>query len=349
MQMTTIIARGVGAALRRFGYDISRHRDFKASMDLLDKEDTFTDSSGNGFQRLRGYRDLVKPDWREMFRPQPNVASMHFDSAGAMRQARAANSFLNKFGFDVAGKDVLEIGCHDGRNAYAMACLGARHVDAIDIPDYGVLQETGGEPDPKALQRQSRRLAELRRRCAEPFRDGCISDKVDFFDLDIVDLAKDGFYDLIVSWETLEHITDPKRAIANIHRALRPGGMSFHEYNSFFSLEGGHSLCTLDFPYGHAMLSADDFERYIRRYRPKELEVAMSFYSQCLNRMTIADLKGFCADAGLNILALCTWEDMQIADVIDEKTLNRCRELKPNLEINDLLSQRVWVLFQRTI
>ncbi|MBU1158550.1 MAG: class I SAM-dependent methyltransferase [Candidatus Thermoplasmatota archaeon] len=187
----------------------------------------------------------------------------------------------------MAGKDVLEVGCHDGRNSYAVATLGAKHVDAIDIPVYGVLQGMGGEPDTQSLDKQTRRLSDLRTACAKSFRDGAVADRVDFFDLDVGDLDRENAYDLIVSWETLEHITDPRKAMANMFRALRPGGMSFHDYNSFYSLEGGHSLCTLDFPYGHARLSAGDFERYVREYRPQGLDVSMNFYNHCLNRMTI--------------------------------------------------------------
>jgi 2-polyprenyl-3-methyl-5-hydroxy-6-metoxy-1,4-benzoquinol methylase len=345
--MTTIIRRVVGAILRRFGYDIARQRDIQASISKLEKEDLFRDSFGNEFERLRGYRDLVKPEWRTMFQPPPDIASIKLNVDGALKQVREMNEFLNKFGFDVAGKDVLEVGCHDGRAAFALASLKAGHVDAIDIPVYGVLSEEAGEPDLQSLANQSMRLQELRTRCAKSFLDVTVSDRVDFFDLDVIDLSKEDAYDLIVSWETLEHIVDPGKAMRIMFRALRPGGFCFHEYNPFYSLEGGHSLCTLDFPYGHARLSSDDFERYVKTYRPEELGVAMNFYNHCLNRMTISDLRRHCTDAGFEMLGLFTWLEKGDLAAIDQNTIMQCKTHKANVTINDLLSSRIWILLRK--
>lgn len=127
-----------------------------------------------------------------MFQPQLEASSVKLDIDGAVRQARTMNESLQKFGFEVAGKDILEVGCHDGRNAYALANLGARHIDAIDIPVYGVLSEKGGEPGARSLIMQSRRLQELRTRSARSFRDDTVAKRVDFFDLDVADLDKEG-------------------------------------------------------------------------------------------------------------------------------------------------------------
>ncbi|UCE92273.1 MAG: class I SAM-dependent methyltransferase [Methanobacteriota archaeon] len=343
--------KGVAASiLRRLGYDVVPRRNVVCeSISELEEEDAFVDSLGNRFVRLRGYRDLVKPGWRSMFEQEPEVTDTRLRVDGAVRQVREMTDFLGKFGFGLEGKDVLEIGCHDGRNAFALADAGARHVDAIDIPAYGVLQGKEGEPDALSLDRQSQRLSEMRAIAAESFKNKDPEEKVAFYDLDVTEMEKDSAYDLIVSWETLEHIADPAWAMARMYRALRPGGLSFHEYNPFYSLEGGHSLCTLDFPYGHARLSEADFERYVRRYRERELGVSMNFYRRCLNRMTIRDLNDFCFDAGFEILALCPWNDDECLRLIDRDVLNQCRKLKPNLMINDLLSGRVWVLMRKPV
>ena len=60
--------------------------------------------------------------------------------------------------------------------------------------------------------------------------------------------------------------------------------------NPFFSFNGGHSLCTLDFMWGHVRLSETEFERYLIQFRPKENKVAMKFYRNNLNRMTLKKL-----------------------------------------------------------
>ena len=324
-----------------------KSKDLQRSIARLEKGGSFKDSHGNEFEMLDGYRDLIKPGWRSMLQPQPEAAAARVNIDVARKQVREMAGFLAKFGLGVEGKTILEVGCHDGKNAFVMAELGANHIDAIDIPAYGVLQARGGVPDNTELKRQSTHLTDLRAKVAHEFGRGDTANRVSFHDQDVVHMIKQEAYDLVVSWETLEHITDPRKAIANMFSALRPGGVSFHEYNPFFSIEGGHSLCTLDFPYGHARLSPTDFERYISEFRPAELDVSMNFYNHCLNRMTIEDLREYCEGAGFQTLALCSWESSEDLALVDDRTLAQCKGLKENLTINDLLSSRVWVLLQK--
>ena len=345
--MLSVIKKGIVSALRYFGYDIVRYKSIENSISRLKKDDIFSDSYGNRYERLAGYRDLVVPSWREMFLPQSVTSLEKLDVSNAVRQVAELSKLLRTFGYSIAGKDVLEVGCHDGRNAFAMAKSGANHVDAIDIPTYGVLQKEDGEPDVLSLERQSQYLHQVRMLSAKAFNDDSLVSKVSFSDLDVTDLNKKNAYDLIVSWETLEHITNPRKASANMFKALRPNGMCFHEYNSYYSLNGGHSLCTLDFPYGHVRLSVTDFERYIQKYRPQEVGVAMNFYNHCLNKMTIRDLKDACSDTGFEVLALLTWQDESNLAIIDQIIMAQCKRLKANISIDDLISPRIWIVMQK--
>ncbi len=108
----------------------------------------------------------------------------------------------------------------EGGDAYALATLGIRQIDAIDIPDYGVRQNV--EMDKKNflhLRKQLEFLQEYRKSIAESYLDMSYSDiggKVTFFDKDIVKYDKQEIYNLIVSWETLEHINNPKVALMEI-------------------------------------------------------------------------------------------------------------------------------------
>ena len=117
-----------------------------------------------------------------------------------------------------------------------------------------------------------------------------------------------GTFDAIVSFEVLEHVQDPRAAFTAMARLLRPGGIVYHDYNPFFAANGGHSLCTLDFPWGHA-LDAADFKRYVADLRPDEFDQALRFYSESLNRMTRAELRDSIADAGLDLLHVLPGSD----------------------------------------
>ena len=332
----------------RFIQSLMREREEAASLPPMDE---FVDSSGNRFRRLDGYRDLVVPRWPGMFEPQPDPpVATRSEVVGARNAVAAMERFLQIHGFSVAGADVLEVGCHGGAHAYALAELGAKHVDGIDIPEYGIRESPGQKVNPQALEKQSRWLQQLRKATARLYKDksaNTVSDKVDFFDLDVVDLDKEDAYDAIVSWQTLEHVTEPERAIVKMYRALRPGGVCFHKYGPFFSLDGGHSLCTLDFPWGHVRLSDADFERYIRTYRPQEFDVATNFFRQSLNRMTLTDLHHYCETAGFEILALIAWPRNADLQSIDQAILSQCRALHPTLQISDLISRSVWLLLEK--
>lgn len=313
--------------------------------------DEFVGSDGNRFRRFSGYRDLVVPRWPGHFKPQPDPPVVkESEIAGARERARSLERFLQIYGLSLVGADVLEAGCYGGAYSFALAELGAKHVDGIDIPEYGVREVPGREVCASTLERQSRWLQQLREATARLYDGdsvGRVSDRVAFFDLDVADLDRENAYDVIVSWQTLEHVIAPEGAITNMYRALRAGGVCFHEYNPFFCLDGGHSLCTLDFPYGHVRLPDGDFERYVRTYRPQELDAAMNFFRQSLNRMTLGELRHYCTTAGFEILAFMAWHCREDLQSVDRTILSQCSALYSTITIGDLLSRFVWILLRK--
>src|SRR4029079_979735 len=131
---------------------------------------------------------------------------------------------------------------------------------------------------------QQTALAALRERARSAAGTG--TGDVTFIEDDITTSALEAAsFDVIVSFEVLEHAARPAATFAAIHRLLKPGGVGYHDYNPFFSLIGGHSLCTLDFAWGHARLDHDDFERYLREVRPDAVAQTLRFYDESLNRM----------------------------------------------------------------
>ncbi|MBU1158551.1 MAG: hypothetical protein KKE24_04350 [Candidatus Thermoplasmatota archaeon] len=93
------LRRRMASVMRRFGYDIVRCRtegmeEIADSTRKLPREGVFYDSSGYGHERLKGYRDLVKPNWRDMFLPPPDVSSVKFNPDSTVRQTQTVNEFL---------------------------------------------------------------------------------------------------------------------------------------------------------------------------------------------------------------------------------------------------------------
>ena len=145
----------------------------------------------------------------------------------------------------------------------------------------------------------------------------------------------------------LEHVQQPAAAFAEMARLVRPGGIVYHDYNPFFSSKGGHSLCTLAFPWGHARLDAADFERYLRELRPTEVDQALRFYRESLNRMTLADLRAAVAAAGLELLALVPWFERGLVASLDPSVLPDVQRLYPTAVVDDLLATFVAVVARR--
>jgi len=59
-------------------------------------------------------------------------------------------------------------------------------------------------------------------------------------DITADDLSVAGTYDLVISSNVLEHISDPAYFLANAHRLLRPGGTLYLSWVNWLSPWGGH-------------------------------------------------------------------------------------------------------------
>jgi SAM-dependent methyltransferase len=116
---------------------------------------------------------------------------------------------------DVAGKDVLDIACGIGYGAAALAAAEARSVDGVDI-----------RPENVAHARQSYRAPNLR-----------------FLPGDITSFGETASYDVIVCFETIEHLSSPHTALRNCLRLLRPGGVLWiSSPNRVLSSPGRHRI-----------------------------------------------------------------------------------------------------------
>lgn len=65
-------------------------------------------------------------------------------------------------------------------------------------------------------------------------------------------------YDLCVSFNTMEHITDPGAALAHMMHVLKPGGSMYHSFCPLYNSAWGlHAYRVIWFPYPQFLLSPD--------------------------------------------------------------------------------------------
>lgn len=96
----------------------------------------------------------------------------------------------------VQNKRVLDIACGTGMGSYMLASAGTQHIDGADIA-------------PEAINYATEHFT---------------APNISFTISDIIAYKTRRLYDVIVCFETIEHIPDYNAALANLRRLLRPGG-----------------------------------------------------------------------------------------------------------------------------
>jgi len=308
----------------------------------------FVDAAGNCFDLYGGFRDKLKPNWRSML-SNGNASSPDSNAIDSMvnegrETAVSIKRLAEAFGIDIGGAIIVEIGCHAGSVSFALAELGAKEVIGTEFQEYKESAMPGNVDLKRPLEAALSPLEKMRDLVARHFK---YPDKVEFKNDDICNsyLPSD-YFNLAVSNDVLEHLHDIDSAFKSVARILKPGGIACHDYNPFFSLNGGHSLCTLDFPWGHARLNEADFVRYLKEFRPNELERAKAFYTKGLNRATIADVLEKSREAGLEILAIFRMVREQHLGLLNGEILMQSTRHFPNCTAEDLVCPRV-VLVQK--
>jgi 2-polyprenyl-3-methyl-5-hydroxy-6-metoxy-1,4-benzoquinol methylase len=315
-------------------------------IDKYQKIGEFKDSFGNKSPLYKELRSKIKPGWENMLNPKKveiNAEYLNNQYKLGTMAVSTMEPIIKSLGKSIEGSKILEIGCHSGATSYALAEKGAKSVTGSEFTGYKVESiETSNEVFENKLIEVNEDLKTIRKGLFPLFKN---SDKVEFVDDDICNskLEKNS-YDMIASWEVLEHLHDTEKAFKATYDLLNDNGFSIHLYNPFFCLNGGHSLCTLDFLWGHTRLSTEDFTRYVSELRPLEKERAVSFFTKGLNRMTLHDLKLQYEKAGFKSISILPFTKEQHVRMVDKDILDQTQKLYPNLTFIDLVVPKVIVI-----
>jgi len=306
----------------------------------------FKDSFDNNYDLIAGLRSKIKPGWQAMLNPAnknriPTKAELKTTLFESKRHIKNLKRTLNSFDVNLKEKSILEIGCYNGIKTYLLGLENCQSVIGSDVTFY---YENHTNKVNSYLDRLRQEVFNL---FSESERN-VINQKIKFVEDDISKSSlPDNSFDVITSWETLEHIIDVDSAFANIRRILKPDGIAVHQYNPFFSLNGGHSLCTIDFLWGHCRLNQKDVLRYFKELRPAEYQLASSFYLDSLNRLTLNDLRSASAKAELEILALIPFVKKANLSVYKDNFYKETKQHYPTVEPTDLISPVVWVIHRK--
>ena len=301
----------------------------------------------NGFELpiVPGFREQVKSNWRIAYK-NFEYKPIEQDKATKLKQdINHATSYLSKMGISIQGKRIMDVGCYLGIQCFGAIEHGAISALGIDIPEYYI--NSSLDKDVNASK-----ILEDRRNDIRKYHSHLDQSKITFQDTSVFEMDFENEFDIIFSWETFEHITNPKEALKRIYKALKPGGISYNAYNPFFCLSGGHSMCTLDFPFAHILLSNEEFKKYVEEVIPQNspkgyAKLSYEFFTKGLNRMTQYDLRKYIDEEGFKLLDFTSIPDMNMMNLIDPSTLEIARELYPTLILNDLLCSMIYFTIQK--
>ena len=305
---------------------------------------SFKLSNGYELPIVDGWREQIKSNWRKAYK-EFEYSPIPIEKANKLKHdIKMASYILSKYGISIKDKKVMDVGCYLGIQCFGAIELGAKQAVGIDIPEYYINQSTKDIDASKILEQRRNQI-----RKEHPHID---NSKISFYDTSVFEMGFENEFDIIFSWETFEHIINPKEALKRIYKALKPGGISFHNYNPFFCISGGHSMCTLDFPFSHTLLTNEEFKNYISEFPPhnpppKYNELSYNFFTKNLNRMTQQDLKNYINQEKFKLLDFIVIPDFNTLNNIDESVLELSKKLYPTITLNDFLCSNVYFIIQK--
>jgi SAM-dependent methyltransferase len=177
---------------------------------------------------------------------------------------------------DLQGKTVLDIGCGLGGKTLSFGDCGAAAVFGTDIS----VDFTAASHDYAGRSGHDFRWA--------------------FFTADASRLPlTDNQFDTVVANDTMEHFTEPERALAEMERVTRPGGAIWIFFTPYYSPLGSHLYDYIYVPWCHLLFSRRQLHRAIERIlagrpgedggadaAPKAAQI-MTNFDRDLNRMSV--------------------------------------------------------------
>lgn len=308
----------------------------------------FKDDKGRDHVALKNYRNRV---WRQS-RANTNPLALNKKALRntvkryapiGLKQKKMLVDYLQTQNIILTDKNILEIGCYSGAFASAIA-NECNHLTAIDST-----QLIAGSNDKKLIEQTQIYLNHIRGEMWNYFNQSPPAKSVPrsrlaYHDCKLQDFSCEKEWDIIVSFDVLEHVLDIDSFLKKCKKVLKKKGILITFYHPFFCETGAHFDRT-SIPWGHCALKTEELDRYYEEFESIEAKIAKKSLRVACNRLTRRGFHDLAIRHKFDIIEDCPIK-LRSMEGIPEGYVSMAQEIYPDISMYDFLAEYCLVVLK---
>ena len=306
--------------------------------------ETFFRDDGQPLRVTEGFRERVLSNRRSVS-PRPGWTEKQFAASAGKKRKRSQRLFESfaRWIPTLEGARVLDVGCGDGANCVLLGAESVSLAVGLDLHLPLFAPDDEGQRAQMLVQRVAGARTEH-----TGVATALLSDRpVGFVRMDATRLGfRPGSFDVVMSRSAAEHIRPIERALAEIERAVRPGGLIYLAIDPFYWVRGCHKRGVVDIPFAHARLSPEEYRRFVVESEGEATADKRWQRITTLNRLTVRQWRRTILAMSCDVLE---WREghSELGAAVLEEQPDVLGTLLPDVEKHDLLTERIEAWLRR--